>query len=99
MHFGGAAYLLNDAYSIKKEKSLPETSILFPYVQGFFDSWQTIHFTIRLTGYFFNVIVKPRGLMGKAPDSLRYRSLIPHVVTYDLAKSSKRKRDPYVVIF
>ena len=61
------------------------------------DNWQAIDFTIQMTGYFFYVIVKPYDLIDKALDSSRDRSLIPRVVTYDLAKPSNWTRDHYVV--
>ena len=73
--------------SIKTNYCLKLTFYSYSF-KGFFqtDSRQTIHFTIRLTGYLFYVIVKPYGLTDdKSLDSLRDCSSIPHVVTYDLA--------------
>ena len=56
-------------------------------IKAFFKtkSWQTIHFTIQLTGYFFHVIVKLYGLIDKALNSSRDCGSILHVVMYDLA--------------
>ena len=73
--------------SIKTNHCLKLTFYSYRF-KGLFqtDSRQTIHFTIRLTGYLFYIIVKPYGLTDdKALDSLRDCGSIPHVVTYDLA--------------